>query len=76
MCGEKEPKVKIKNMTLIMHDGQEVGPVKIVGPIIEVHTKSGILLQAQGYAKEGVLPNGNGSEVVFNAMYRKLKVAE
>jgi hypothetical protein len=65
MCSEFQPKGGMKKVTLVMADGQEIGPVKVSGEVDEV----GGLLKAKVYASPSVLPNSLPSILRFLAVY-------
>lgn len=65
MCHELQPKGGMKKVTLVMSDGQELGPVKVSGKVREV----GGLLEAKVYASPALLPNSLPSTLRFLAVY-------
>lgn len=69
MCHEFQPKGGMKKVTLVMENGQEIGPVKISGEAMEV----GGLLEAKVYASPAVLPNSLPSTLRFAAVYTNFK---
>jgi hypothetical protein len=71
MCSELQPKIKMSKVTVVMSDGQEFGPVKIVG-LKEVMTKQGPFFAALLYGNKSVLPQGP-SHARFIAVYTNLE---
>lgn len=73
MYQDYEPRSKMHKVTLIMEDGQEKGPVKIVGGIKEVETQSGPMLQAKVYANPLLISNSTPGLIRFMAVYTNFK---